>query len=138
GGDVNDRGTQQQVITATLGTMLATGKSATQALDEMKQFFSGLASDKYRNFDPKAFKGMAIAEAVSPGAMAFFKAYNNQSALGRLPQSAQGIGKAFNENGLDVDYLRGFLKRALGRIGFSKEDAMRTFGMDEEAAKGAV
>lgn len=138
GGDVNDRGQQQQVINATLSAMLNTGKTATQALAEQKDFFSGLAGDKYRAFDPKAYAGMALAEQVSPGAMSFFKAYNNQSALGRLPAAAQGLGGAFNENGLNVDYLRKFLRGATGRISFSPEDAMRTFGVDEAGAKGAV
>jgi len=138
GGDVNDRGQMQQVINSTLSTMQNTGKSATQALAEMKDFFHGQASDKYRAFEPKAYAGMALAEANSPGAMDFFKSYNNQSALGRLPAAAQGLGKAFGENGLNIDYLRKFLPGATGRIGFSKEDAMRTFGVDEAGAKGAV
>lgn len=138
GGDVNDRGQQQQVINSALGVMLSTGKTATAALDGMRAFFDGLASDKYRNFDPKTYKGMALAESVSPGAMDFFKGYNNSSALERLPASAQGIGGAFNADGVDVKFLRDFLKRAMGRINFSPEDAMKTFGLDASAAKGAV
>ena len=139
GGNVNDKKQLQEVAEATRTSMNVTGKSPTQALEEMRAAFEGMATDFRQKIGAKGMANVqAAGAAAGPEAQRFLETFMKKGKLERLPQEYQGLNNIMSDKGLDMDRFERVMQGVVGRIGFDPRAAARTLGLGESEAEGAL
>lgn len=132
GKDVNNQADLDRFIKATQGAM-SSGQTATQATSGLADMYGGMSTDD-RKVSPQAYSDIAaLTAALGPEVGKTLQEYMSKSKLDQLPQNAQGMGKFFTKEGIDVKGLSEYFGRAGGRVGFSQEAGLQTLGIGNVA-----